>query len=474
MNLARVLTDASAEHSGRPALLHDGRAIGYEELERRAGVVAALLRRRGVEPGDRVAIRLPNGPEFVAAWFGVLRAGAIAVPLNLLLAPPEVATRLDVSGASLTIDDQTELEGDDDPLPAVPRHGDDPAVILFTSGTSGRAKGAVLTHASIRVSAAYAAEALRLRPGDVMLGAAPFSHVLGQSTGLISTFLGGGAVAVVPRFDGEATLQLMTETRTTILLGVPTMCIALCQAARSARELPPVRIAHVGGAPVPVEVARDFERTFGGEVYEGYGLTETSGVATTFSHGQVRKLGSVGTPLGETELRIASPDGAPLAAGETGEICFRGPSVIPGYWEDTAATEAALSPDGWFATGDVGYVDDDGYLYLVDRVKEMIIRGGYNVYPREVEEALYEHPDVLEAAVVGVPSPTLGEEVVALVVARPGARPGPDTIRDWARERVAAYKYPRHVVFVDELPKGPTGKILKREIDREALAARLS
>ena len=167
-------------------------------------------------------------------------------------------------------------------------------MILFTSGTSGRAKGAVLTHASIRVSAAYAAEALRLGPGDVMLGAAPFSHVLGQSTGLVSTFLGGGAVAVVPRFDGEATLQLMTETKTTILLGVPTMCIALCQAARSARELPPVRIAHVGGAPVPVEVARDFERTFGGEVYEGYGLTETSGVATTFSHGQVRKLGSVG------------------------------------------------------------------------------------------------------------------------------------------------------------------------------------
>jgi long-chain acyl-CoA synthetase len=247
------------------------------------------------------------------------------------------------------------------------------------------------------------------------------------------------------------------------------MCIALCQAARSADELPAVRIAHVGGAAVPLEVARDFERTFGGEVYEGYGLTELSGIATTYVHGQRRKPGSVGMPLGGTAMRIMSLERLPLPAGEVGEVEFRGPSVIPGYWNDPQATADAIDPDGWLATGDVGYVDAEGYLFLVDRRKELIIRGGYNVYPREVEEALYEHPDVLEAAVLGVPHETLGEDVAALIVVRDGTSPSADEIQSWAKERVAAYKYPRHVIFVDDLPKGPTGKILKRAIDRDAL-----
>jgi long-chain acyl-CoA synthetase len=250
---------------------------------------------------------------------------------------------------------------------------------------------------------------------------------------------------------------------------VPTMLIALCAAARSAPTLPPVRIAHVGGASVPVEVARDFERTFGGEVYEGYGLTELSGIATNYVAGQRRKPGSVGLPLEGTELRIVSLDGETSIPGEIGEVHLRGPSVIPGYWEDAEATAEALDAGGWLATGDVGYVDDEGYLFLVDRKKELIIRGGYNVYPREVEEVLYAHPDVLEAAVVGVPHETLGEEVAALIVPRPGAAPDPDALRAWAKERLAAYKYPRVVAVVDDLPRGPSGKILKRAIDREAL-----
>ncbi len=471
MNLATVLSDARVAHGDRPALLHEGEVISYAELDRRAGGVAALLRGRGVEQGDRVAIRLPNGPAFVAAWFGVLRAGAVAVPLHVLLAPPEIEARLEASRPVLLLADEGELDITVDTASVLVERADtDPAVILFTSGTSGKAKGAILTHGSIRAAASYARDALALREDDVMLGAAPFSHVLGQVTGLVSTFMAGGAVAVVPRFEGEQTLRLMTETRTTILLGVPTMCIALCQAARKTRELPPVRIAHVGGAPVPVEVARDFERTFGGEVYEGYGLTETSGVATTYRADQLRKPGSVGTPVGETEMRVVSLEGVPLPPGEAGEVEFRGPAVIRGYWEDAEAT-AALSADGWFATGDIGYVDDDGYLFLVDRRKEMIIRGGYNVYPREVEEALYEHPDVLEAAVIGVPDARLGEEIAALVVPRPGTNPDPGDLREWARARVAAYKYPRQIVLVEELPKGPTGKILKRQIDRGAVLA---
>jgi long-chain acyl-CoA synthetase len=460
MNLGRVVEEAAAVQPDRAALLVDDEAISYAELDRRAAVAAAAL---DVRPGERVAIRLPNSTAFVAAYLGALRAGAIVVPLNPLLARPEVEERLAATTPVAVVDEPLPVDGR--PAEIVERDDADPAVILFTSGTSGRSKGAVLTHGGIRAAAENAARALALGADDVVLGAAPFSHVLGQSTGLFSTFLAGAGVAVVGRFDPEQTLSRMTATRTTILLGVPTMCIALCQAARGADELPPVRIAHVGGAAVPVEVARDFERTFGGEVHEGYGLTELSGIATTCAVGEKRKPGSVGKPLGGTEIRIAEPDERGV-----GEVRFRGPSVISGYWNEEQATREAIDADGWLATGDMGYLDADGYLFLVDRKKEMIIRGGYNVYPREVEEVLYAHPGVLEAAVVGVPHESLGEEVAALVVARPGAAPTPDELQAWAKERVAAYKYPRRIVFVDDLPKGPTGKILKREIDREALA----
>jgi long-chain acyl-CoA synthetase len=477
-NLAHLLAGRAATDPARPALRHEDGEVAYAELDRRAAAVAARLRERGVRPGDRVAILLPNAPVFVAALFGVLRAGAVAVPLNVLLRAPEVAARTAACGPRLALTDaeRAPLAGDldvvllDDAPPdggaaIAPRAAADPAVILFTSGTSGRPKGAVLSHGSIDAASRNAAAALALGPADVVLGAAPFSHVLGLATGLVATLRAGASVAVIGRFEPRAALARMTATRTTILLGVPTMCIALCQAARAAGALPPVRIAHVGGAALPVEVARDFERTFGGEVYEGYGLTELSGIATTYLPGQPRKAGSVGTPLGDTEMRVVSLTGAPLAPGEPGEVQFRGPSVIAGYWEDPAATAEALSPDGWLSTGDVGRIDADGYLFLVDRKKEMIIRGGYNVYPREVEEVLYAHPDVLEAAVVGVPDPELGEDVAALVVLRPGAELDPDVLRAWVRARVAAYKYPRRIVLVDDLPKGPTGKILKREID---------
>ncbi len=465
MNLGQILTDCAARDGERPALSFEGRPTSYAELEHRAAVAAHVLRERGVRPGDRVAVKLPNAPGCVAAYFGALRLGAILVPLNVLLAPPEVEERLRAATPVTLVDEELPVDGEAEFEIAV-RADSDPAVILFTSGTEGRSKGAVLTHGSIGAAARNAAEALALTEDDVVLGAAPFSHVLGLTTGVVSTLLAGAAVAVVKRFDAERTLATMTHTGTTILLGVPTMCIALCQAARRGGELPPIRVAHVGGSAVPVEVTHDFERIFGGKVYEGYGLTEMSGIATTFSAGQRRKPGSVGMPLGGTEMRIREPD-----ARGVGEVQFRGPSVVPGYWNDPGATAAAIDAEGWLATGDMGYVDEDGYLFLVDRKKELIIRGGYNVYPREVEEVLYAHPDVLEAAVVGVPDESLGEEVAAVVVRRPGATVGADELQAWAKARVAAYKYPRRIVFVGELPKGPTGKILKRAIDREGLLA---
>jgi long-chain acyl-CoA synthetase len=493
MNLARVLEQAASTHAERPALLLDGGVVTYEELERQAAAVTELLRGREVAAGDRVALTLPNGTAFVAAYFGALRLGAIVVPLNVLLRAREIAERLARSTPRvLVLDADREREAGsaarehgvepvrldapievpaDPTAPPVERDDGDTAVLLFTSGTSGPPKGAMLTHGGVRAAARNAADALDLHEDDVMLGAAPFSHVLGQSTGIVSTFLAGGAIAVVPRFEAAETLRFMTDTGTTILLGVPAMCITLCEAARTSPALPPVRVAHVGGAPVPAEVARTFEQVFGGEVREGYGLTELSGIATTYRPGEERRPGSVGRPLGGTELRIVSLDGDPLPANEVGEVQLRGPSVVPGYWRDEEATHAALSPDGWLSTGDLGFVDADGYLYLVDRKKELIIRGGYNVYPREVEEVLYAHPDVLEAAVVGVPHDVLGEEVLAAVVPRPAAAPSAEAIQDFVRERVAAYKYPRHVVFVDTLPKGPTGKILKRELDPRRLLA---
>ena len=470
MNLGRRLGDVATRSATRPALVGETGTLTYTELERRIGIAAASLHAQGIGPGDRVALLLPNGPAFVAAFLGVLRIGAVAVPLNVLLARPEIEARIEISGASLLVDDERELEHSTELLGSFSEaESGGAAVVLFTSGTSGKPKGAILTHGGLGAAADNAAGALRLGPEDVVLGAAPFSHVLGLATGVVATLLSGSAIAVVRRFQPEATLELMTQTRTTILLGVPTMLIGLCDAARTAAELPPVRIAHVGGASVPLQVARDFERTFGGEVYEGYGLTELSGIATTYVGGQLRKTGSVGLPLGGTELRIVALDGDPLPAGEIGEVQLRGPSVIPGYWEDAQATAEAIDADGWLATGDVGYVDDEGYLFLVDRKKELIIRGGYNVYPREVEEVLYAHPEVLEAAVVGVPHDRLGEEVAALVVPRPGTSLDPDELRAWAKERLAAYKYPRIVVVVDDLPRGPSGKILKRAIDREAL-----
>jgi long-chain acyl-CoA synthetase len=461
MNLASLLARAAVRHASRTALFVDDGTISYEELESRATEAAAGLQAQGVARGDRVALLFPNGADYVASLFGVWRLGAVAVPLNVLLAPPEIEARIALSGAKLLLTETLHAPGAPE---LVECESGEPAAILFTSGTSGAPKGAVLTHGSLAAAAASVAQALCLGPEDVVLGAAPFSHVLGLSTGIVATLSRGGAVAVERRFDAERTLARMVETGTTILLGVPTMCIALCEAARSASELPPIRIAHVGGAAVPVEVGRAFESTFGADLYEGYGLTEMSGIATTYVDGQPRKPGSVGKPLRATEVQIADADERGV-----GEVRFRGPSVVAGYWDDPEATAETISPDGWLATGDVGYLDDEGYLFLVDRKHELVIRGGYNVYPREVEEVLYAHPDVLEAAVVGVPHETLGEEVAALIVARPDAGLTVEGVQRWAQERVAAYKYPRIVVFVDDLPKTPTGKILKRAIDRDEL-----
>ena len=457
-NLAHLLADRAVEHPERDALFFEGGRLSYGELDRRAAIAAGALRKQGVRTGHRVALSLPNTPAYVAAYFGILRLGAIAVPLNILLATPEVELRLEAASTTVCIDRPLPIEGSVHP-DIVERADDDTAALLFTSGTTGRPKGAILTHGGIRAAARFGAEALSFVRDDVVLGVAPFPHVLGQQV-LFSSFGVGAAVCVLRRFEPAPALATMTETGTTVMMGVPAMCITLCQIAQDAGALPPLRIAHIGGAAVPIDVGRRFEETFGAAIHEGYGLTEMSGLATTFATGRRRKSGSVGKPSDRTEVRIADADESGV-----GEVQFRGPSVIRGYWNDADATAKAVGGEGWLSTGDLGYLDEDGDLFLVDRKTEMIIRGGYNVYPREVEEVLYEHPGVLEAAVVGVPDEVLGEDVAAVVVARPGVALDPDELKAWTKERVAAYKYPRQIVLVDELPKSPTGKILKRGID---------
>ncbi len=491
MNLARLLDDTAARDANATALVEGGEPVTYGALAEATASLAASLRERGVGAAARVALLLPNSDAFVAAYYASLRVGAVVVPLNVLLSRNEIEARLASADVKLVVTDRERaaaLEGldttaaevesplasvGDSPTPElVERADDDTAVILYTSGTTGGPKGALLTHGGLRANAESCRQAFELTDADVLLGAAPFSHVFGMSFLMNATLLSRAKVVLIGRFEPAAALAAMVEHGVTVFGGVPTMFGALLAAAGDARALPPLRLAHAGGAPLPLETLRAFEERFRCPVLEGYGLTEISGVATTHRVGRPQKPGSAGTPVPGTELRIVSLDGDVVASGERGEVQLRGASVISEYriGEDVVA---ATDDDGWLSTGDVGYVDDDGYLFLVDRKKDMIIRGGYNVYPREVEEVLYEHPGVYEAAVIGVPDETYGEEVVAVVVAQPGHECDPEDVKAFVRERVAAYKYPRHVVLVDNLPKGPSGKILKRELDRDSLARAL-
>jgi long-chain acyl-CoA synthetase len=454
VNLAHVLADGAAHHPERTALLFEGDQISYRELDRRAAVAATALRAQGIKADDRVAIKLPNTPAYVAAYFGVLRVGAIAVPLNVLLAQPELDARFEAATPRAFVDRPLPSDGEAH-VEIAERDEDDPAALLFTSGTTGRPKGAILTHAGIRAATRFGADALGFTPDDVLLGVAPFPHVLGQQV-IVCAFLAGAGVSVMQRFEPEPALETMTSTRTTVMFGVPTMCIALCEAARRAEALPPLRIAHIGGAAVPVDVARRFEETFGAAIHEGYGLTEMSGLATTFALERRRKAGSVGRPSSGTKMRIANADERGV-----GEVQFRGPSVIRGYWNEPEATATAIDGEGWLSTGDLGYLDEDGDLFLVDRKKEMIIVGGYNVYPREIDEILFKHPAILEAATVGIPDSFSGDAVKSFVVLRPGATLTAEALQDYCRDLLVKYKVPKHVAFVDALPRSGVGKINK-------------
>ena len=481
-NLAALLSESATAHGSRPALLDGDERVAYADLEARAMRCAGVLDGRGVRAGDRVGIHLPNGTEFAAAFYGILRLGAIAVPLNALLKPPEVRRRLEHAGARAIVTgsedaarglDRIGPDGIASGEPAAAIAGcqpDDTAIILYTSGTTAGANGAELTHGGLRAQAEFVASSvLRLTPEDVVLGAVPLAHVFGLSAALDAPILSGSCVALMKRFEAAAALELMVAAGATVFLGVPTMCLALLEAAGEDAAVPPLRIAHSGGASLSPETLKTFAARFGCEIVEGYGMTEVGGLVATQRPGRPPKPGSVGTPAGPIELRLVAEDGSDAPTAAVGEVLVRGTARMKRYWRDPAATRDALRDGGWLATGDMGYRDEDGDLFLVDRKKDVILRGGYTVYPREIEDVLYAHPDVHEAVVLGVPDERLGEEVVALVVPRAGRAGDPEELREFARDRVAAYKYPRLVVLVEGLPHGGSGKVLRREIDREPL-----
>jgi long-chain acyl-CoA synthetase len=345
------------------------------------------------------------------------------------------------------------------------RAENDDAVILYTSGTTGQPKGAELTHANLTRNAELTADTLlKAGPDDVVMGCLPLFHVFGLTCGLFATINNGACLTLLPRFDPAKALEIIGRDKVTIFEGVPTMYAAMLHQPGSAdADVSSLRTCISGGAAMPVELMRSFEKTFGCMILEGYGLSETSPVASFNHPDKVRKPGSIGTPILGVEMRVVDADGADVPVGEIGEIAIRGHNIMKGYWQRPEATAEAI-PDGWFRSGDLAKVDEDGYFFIVDRKKDMIIRGGYNVYPREVEEVFYEHPAVAEAAVIGISHDELGEEIGAAVALKPGEEATTGELREFVRERVAAYKYPRYVWLVPGLPKGPTGKILRREV----------
>ncbi|MFT4081632.1 MAG: long-chain fatty acid--CoA ligase [Nocardioides sp.] len=486
-NLATMVIEGAARHPDRIAVRLDDTVATYADLDELSSRVAGWLGEQGVRPGDRVGLMLPNVVEFPVLYYGVLRAGGIVVPMNPLLKSREVEHYLGDSGARLGFVAPSSLgeatagaesvgarvveigpgslaEMRSWPVRAevADRLDDDTAVILYTSGTTGAPKGAELTHANMRRNAEVCAEMMSATGADVIMGCLPLFHVFGQTCALNETVAAGATLTLIARFDARLVLETIERDGVTIFMGVPTMYGALLAAGGGLADTSTLRMCISGGAALPAEVLRRFHEVFGAHILEGYGLSETSSAASFNQLGDTR-AGSIGKPIPGVEMRIVDDAGTELPAGDVGEIVIRGHNVMKGYWHRPEATEAAFR-DGWFRSGDIGKTDADGFFFVVDRKKELIIRGGFNVYPREIEEVLYEHPAVFEAAVIGIPHETYGEEVGAAVVLKDGASVSTEEIQGYVKTRVAPYKYPRHVWFLDSLPKTGTGKILKREI----------
>jgi long-chain acyl-CoA synthetase len=491
-NLALKLLASAARIPDRTAAITGEQTMSYAELNRASARLATLLEREGIVIGDRVGVMLPNIVAAPIAYYGIWRMGAVVVPMNplmqgrevqfylsntgakVLIGTPEFARSAtdgaDRAGAKLWLVDDAELARLTADLPEfggpAERADSDTAVVLHTSGTTGTPKGAELTHGSLGSNRdVIVRRLLMLTDDDVVLACLPLFHVFGMTCAMNAAIAAGAGLSLMARFDPAKAIERIRRDRVTVLEAVPTMYSALLSVADqfSSDATASLRTCVSGGAALPVAVLSDFEKTFDAMILEGYGLSETS-PAVTFNHPDAeRRPGSIGTPIEGIQVRLVDPEGSEVETGTPGEIQIKGPNVMKGYWNLPDATGEAIK-DGWFSTGDIAIVDGDGYYYVVDRKKDLIIRGGYNVYPREVEEALHEHPAVAAVAVIGIPHKSLGEEVGAAVVLKSGKSAELEELRQFVKGRVAAYKYPRRIWFVDTLPTGPTGKLLRREV----------
>lgn len=504
LNLAMLLEISARRTPAKVAVMLDDTKLRYAELNGAANKIANGLVKLGVRTGDKVALMLPNTPHFVMCYYAILKLGATVVPLNVLFKRHEVAYHLDDSDAVALIvwegflgeaaegakqasgcrnlivaqapGSQAELPAGALPLGAlmvdtpptfdtVPTMPDDTAVILYTSGTTGRPKGAELSHLNMLFNAYLGAEKiLRVGPDEVGLAVLPLFHSFGQTCVMNALIYAGGTITMLPRFEPQKALEVLVRDRVTYFAGVPTMYFYLLHfPGADSYDLSALRRCCSGGSAMPVEVMHAFNQKYNVTILEGYGLSETSPVASFNTLDREPKPGSIGVPIWGVEMRCVDANGNEVALNELGEIAIRGHNVMKGYYKRADATAEAIR-DGWFYTGDVAYKDADGYFFIKDRVKDLIIRGGFNVYPREIEEVLYAHPAIAEAAVIGVPDTALGEEVKAVVSFKPGQSAEESEIIAYCKERLAAYKYPRSVEIRETLPKTATGKILKREL----------
>ncbi len=497
MNLAQFLIDTAARIPDHPAIRFAGDVLTYGGMNQRVDALAHGLKRLGIRPKDVCILMMPSSPNWTLVYYALAKMGALVVPVNPLYRQGELSHIFRDSGArafvghvdylkepSLVINSTPNIEiliAEGENLPAgfhslkelfneagefevSATHPDDPFAVIYTSGTTGLPKGAVLTHHSLRSDAIAVTKLRYTEPHDIVLSVLPLFHIYGMTHSLnISVYL-GLTIRMWEHFIAEEVFAAIEEEQSTILYAVPTMINRLVELAKST---PPkrssLRFCISGGASLPVEILHRFERSFNATIYESYGLTECSPTCVENPYGRPTRPGSIGLPIPGFQARIVDDNDKDVQQGEVGELILRGPGVMKEYLNQPEATAKTLR-GGWLHTGDLARMDKDGYIYIVDRKKEMIIRGGYNVYPREIEEVLYKHPDVLEGAVIGVPHADLGEEVAAAVVLRPGVKTSPDELRQYVKDRVAPYKYPRIIKFVSELPKTSTGKILKREI----------
>ncbi len=512
LNLSVLLEDSARRYPHRDALVIGDTRISYGELDARANQVANLLVERGIAPGDTVAMSFPNVPDFAIVYYGILKAGAVVVPLNIMLKSREIAYHLDDSGArayfcfeggpDLPIGDfgrtafasapqcrdmfivgdgyeaatdgvqrlDAALTGMSTEFSSAVREPQDTAVILYTSGTTGKPKGAELSHSNMVLNAATANRLFDSNPvrRDTYLVTLPLFHSFGQTVMMNAGLSVGATLVLLPRFDARAALEVMTAEGVTVFAGVPTMYWGLLNAVDEnidvERIAATMRRAISGGAALPVEILSRFAERFGVQILEGYGLSETSPLALFSDPERNPRPGSIGVPVWGVEARLVDANWNTLTDPDViGELAVRGHNVMSGYLGRPEATAEVLR-DGWLRTGDLARRDADGFYYIVDRAKDLIVRGGFNVYPREIEEVLITHDAVSLAAVVGVPHPTHGEEVKAFVILEPGAQITEEELIAWCRDQMAAYKYPRAIEFTTILPTTATGKILKREL----------